>query len=237
MTERHRILLDLIRRQEQFKLRVRRPLDPKVMKYIEEGKPFVAIDDDGLLCLLCGKHLLVAGSHFSVRHGIPRAMNHHERAMLYGLVQGARLISLPLQERLREAQLARVSTLFSLVSFMKSRQQTEFRIRGKAVAPMSEKQLMTWRKGSAAGRAGRNRYSAEKHRAAMRTIACSECRIPISFVQWTNRKYCSRHCSSIAGNRKRWAALSAEERKIFGQKLTSFRRVAHSTDFTQLIRA
>ena len=191
MTERHRILLDLIRRQEQFKLRVRRPLDPKVMKYIEEGKPFAAADQGGVLCFLCGKHFEVAGTHFSRRHGLPvfRGIPREERLVLYGFPQGVRLASLAYRNGHVEngnRQAWRLEAYRSLRPNLRGR---------KSLAPRSDKQL------DAIARLGIMRRVR-----SLRYVKCLQCQKVFSLhagdLHKGRTKFCSRICAAIALSRQ-----------------------------------
>jgi len=228
MTERHRILLDLIRRQEQFKLRVRRPLDPKVMKYIEEGKPFAVITDDGVLCLLCGKHLQQAASHFSRRHGLPLSpgVPRHERLILYGLKQGDRLASLEFRQDCRNLQVAKIRA--DLVPLFTSSERPSGRPRGKVpFPPTSDRQRAAHLKNIIAA----FRESARlRHARAIINAICPNCAQNFSFVRSRGRKYCSLRCATTSNGRKRWAVLDADQRKIVVERLLAGQYRWHSKD-------
>ena len=67
--------------------------------------PIVLVADDGLQCLLCGRDLIIAGTHFARKHGIrTEGMTVSERQKLFGLTQGQRLASRETLEKHRLVQ-------------------------------------------------------------------------------------------------------------------------------------
>jgi len=258
MTERHRILLDLIRRQEQFKLRVRRPLDPKVMKYIEEGKPFVAINDDGVLCLLCGKHFTTIGSHFSARHGIPSGRSHTERQLLYGLVQAARLASLAVRKNLRDLALMGIIARDKFTKGQRAGSPPK-----KCLVPQSDRQIenhsaqatlvrLAMLRAARTERTKRHKVCSVcgkgfDFRAGLHQKLCSRrcgrislnlpkvsencisCGTEFSHKRFHRRKFCSRHCARVYVMQQRLKNMTAEDREQMKAKMAGMRAARRPT--------
>jgi hypothetical protein len=192
ITSRHAILLDLIRRQEQFKLRRLRPLDPKVTQYIEEGKPFVAVTDDGVLCLLCGKHLKQASTHCCTRHGLPgyHGMRQSERLALYGLTAGQRLASLAYLGDAHAREVAKTG----LLGVYRFPLGIKWAAKGKRVPlPCSDKQLQHSQN---VGAATLRQEAKNRHRDAAIQRNCSVCGKGFPCRRGDRRMTCDEVCRS-----------------------------------------
>lgn len=72
----------------------------KYLVMISMGEAIVDLRDDGVVCLICKRHLECSGTHFTRIHGLDTTQESTftERQAAYGLPQGSRLESLRLRE-------------------------------------------------------------------------------------------------------------------------------------------
>ncbi len=68
------------------------------------GNPIIEINQDSIRCLICGKLMTAASTHFARQHGVKggKELGHLDRQLAYGVSKGVRLVSLNHLEEQKE---------------------------------------------------------------------------------------------------------------------------------------
>jgi hypothetical protein len=158
----------------------------------------VEVRTDGVRCLLCGRSMECAGTHFFRRHQIGGTeMSPSDRLKAYGLPAGTRLASDRLRKHLADTTRAAGGVLLFGENQTRTGSAEMSRLSSEARKGLRQSNGQVVGRLRGAKKAGRLR-SENSSRPGRVVVSCQTCGIAVSTILSRMARFCSRSCSQGA---------------------------------------
>lgn len=188
------------------------------MSQVIARSEIIEVRTDGVTCLLCGKDMECAGTHFARAHGLPvhRRMSRTDRLKAYGLPAGTRLSSQELR-----AEFSRKHPKDGIPG------QHIFQVgntaRNPQDLPQSDAQRAAFRRLIESDKHG----SHFVHERAKKERVCAMCGAKFTLPRWVRNKTCSPACAKKQWEQIRARSKTPEARAKAGRAISAIRKVKY----------